>query len=657
MDFLDSLNAEQRKAATIVDGYELMLAGAGTGKTHTLITRVAYLIANGVPAYQILLLTFTNKAAQEMRERLVSYVGADGEQVTAMTFHSFAMKMFREYQSMLSLPKYRVLDDGDDDTLMRGIRKTYLDGSTLTKEQIKEFPPVGVLRRVISISKNQQVTVNAAISSMDNQVLQNYREEVLVVLLNYEAEKQRCHYVTFDDMLVKFLELLRSRPVFLESMSERYRYVMCDEYQDTNCLQEKILRLLTKKQGNLCVVGDDNQSIYKFRSADIQNILTFEERYPGCNVVSLVQNYRSTQEILDVSNAMMTHAEEGIPKQLIAQMHGDMPRLVNCADDKEAAAYLVAKVKERQQQGIALSDQSVLVRQARGSAYVEQECVRQKVPFVKYGGKRFVEQHTVRMAISYLRLALNDKDELAWRMVLQEYPGIGGRTISQILDKLVVSGVDVVLHPMKYLISIKAATALSDFENFWDTFCKQTTVAGKIRAAEAHYGNLLVRQYERTTSEKEVERIVKEKQALSGDMEILRDMAGSSRSVQDFLDNLMLDAQAEKEWKDALVISTVHSAKGLEWDVVYVLHPVKEVFSDGNPGDEQETAEERRILYVALTRAKFQMELVQASKMMLNGKVVQSHLSSFLSHRDVFQTLRVCRPFDSVSGPYGGFYG
>ena len=514
-----------------------------------------------------------------------------------------------------------------------------------------------MLRRVISISKNQQVTVNAAISAMDNQVLQNYREEALVVLLNYEAEKQRCHYVTFDDMLVKFLELLRSRPVFLESMSERYRYVMCDEYQDTNCLQEKILRLLTKKQGNLCVVGDDNQSIYKFRSADIQNILTFEERYPGCNVVSLVQNYRSTQEILDVSNAMMTHAEEGIPKQLIAQMHGDMPRLVNCADDKEAAAYLVAKVKERQQQGIALSDQSVLVRQARGSAYVEQECVRQKVPFVKYGGKRFVEQHTVRMAISYLRLALNDKDELAWRMVLQEYPGIGGRMISQILDKLVVSGVDVVLHPMKYLISIKAATALSDFENFWDTFCKQTTVAGKICAAEAHYGNLLVRQYERTTSEKEVERIVKEKQALSGDMEILRDMAGSSRSVQDFLDNLMLDAQAEKGWKDALVISTVHSAKGLEWDVVYVLHPVKEVFSDGNPGDEQETAEERRILYVALTRAKFQMELVQASKMMLNGKVVQSHLSSFLSHRDVFQTLRVGRPFDSVSGPYGGFYG
>ena len=329
-------------------------------------------------------------------------------------------------------------------------------------------------------------------------------------------------------------------------LSERYRYVMCDEYQDTNCLQEKILRLLTKKQGNLCVVGDDNQSIYKFRSADIQNILTFEERYPGCNVVSLVQNYRSTQEILDVSNAMMTHAEEGIPKQLIAQMHGDMPRLVNCADDKEAAAYLVAKVKERQQQGIALSDQSVLVRQARGSAYVEQECVRQKVPFVKYGGKRFVEQHTVRMAISYLRLALNDKDELAWRMVLQEYPGIGGRTISQILDKLVVSGVDVVLHPMKYLISIKAATALSDFANFWDEFCKQTTVAGKIRAAEAHYGNLLVRQYERTTSEKEVERIMKEKQSLSGDMEILRDMAGLSRSVQDFLDNLMLDAQQKR---------------------------------------------------------------------------------------------------------------
>ena len=641
MEFLNSLNQEQRQAATIVSGYELMLAGAGTGKTHTLITRVAYLIASGISARNILLLTFTNKAAREMRDRLVEYVGAGGKEVVAMTFHSFILRMFREYGGVLGLPNYRVLDTGDDETLMRSVRKSYMERRNFSKTSMKEMPSVKKLQTAVSSSLNQQVPLDMVLLAMcaEDESMQGYKQDMEAVIDLYEKEKQGHQYLNFDDILQEFANLLEIRTDFTDMLSRRFLYVMCDEYQDTNRLQERILSRLTAQNGNLCVVGDDNQSIYKFRSADIQNILMFQDRYPDCQVIPLIQNYRSTQEILDVSNQMMLHATEGIPKQLIGQKHGKKPVLVSCRDDRQTAKYIVNKMLAFEQHGVPRSRQAVLVRKAAGSTYLEQECQKRGILIQKYGGRRFVEKKNVKMATSYLRLAVDDRDELAWRMLLQEYPGIGAATVNRMMEKATSNGVDVILHPGRYLQKVtKIASSLSDFQPFWSAFTSGQTVAEKLAALEVHYHQLLDRQMERTTSDKEQERLEKQLQELHEDMNVLRDMAETGRSVSVFLDNLLLENQKEKENDEAFIISTIHSAKGLEWDVVYLLHPVEEVFHDWDDGPEEE-AEERRVMYVALTRARKRLELVQARTMMLNGKMVPSTISSFLDYPDVQSTL------------------
>lgn len=638
-EFLDKLNDQQYKAATIVDGYELMLAGAGTGKTHTLISRVAYLISQGISPDNILLLTFTNKAAHEMKERLVRDIGLSGKRVTAMTFHSFACQMLRQYQFLLHTPDYRIIDGGDDETLLRHLRKGYMDGKGMSKAEQREFPSVSKLRNAISLMINKQTSYMDVVMELDEESLADYAQECMELIDVYQAEKKKNDYLNFDDMLVVLVDLLKNDDNFGRLLSSRFTYIMCDEYQDTNRLQEMILTELTKTNKNLCVVGDDNQSIYRFRAADIYNILSFEERHPGCQVVPLTYNYRSTQDVLDVSNEMMKYAKEGIPKYLQGQCYGDKPLFVTCKNDKSAANYIVDEVVSRYRAGIPLSEQAVLVRKAMGSTYVEQECLSRGIPTRKYGGQKFLEQKNVKIVLSYMRLAVSDTDELAWRSILQEYPGIGFASIEKLIAAAKISGVDIAFSTLKYLPkSMRIYTSLADFRTFYDKFRLTTTIAEKLQTIEVHYSNLLDRQLKRTSSDKEAEKITKRMQSLHSDVQVLIDLAADTRSVSSFLDNLTLDMQKENEESDALIISTIHSAKGLEWDSVYLLHPVEDVFSDWNATTESMN-EERRVMYVALTRAKNHLQLVKADSMMLNGKIIQPQTSSFLNYPDVMRTM------------------
>lgn len=637
-DFLSNLNQQQRQAATIINGYELMLAGAGTGKTHTLISRVAYMISQGIPAYRILLLTFTTKAAEEMRDRLVSYVGELGKSVCAMTFHAFVLKMLRDYRSTLQLPDYTVIGTADDSSLFRQSRNACLD--SFTKEQKKEFPSVSVLQRVLSNSINKQIPIALAITDECDESLENYRDVVMSVFDYYQFKKDASNYVNYDDLLQVFLNVLESNAYFVNTLSDRFTYVMCDEYQDTNRLQEKILSILTSKNQNLCVVGDDNQSIYRFRAAEIDNILSFQERYQNCQVIPLVENYRSTQEILNVSNVMMKHSDVGIPKQLVGQCHGDKPLYVRAVDDGRAASHILDGVEYRHKRmGVPLSEQAVLVRKSAGSAYVEQECYKRGISCVKYGGRKFIEKKSVNTILSYLRISLNDCDGLAWGNVLGEYPGIGAKTIERMIPRLSEYGVNVMLHPEKHFkqsVRLKAMT--SDFQMFWDKFKSCLRISDKLNMIETYYHNLLQRQWERTTSDKEAESLQNMMNELPNDIAVMQNMAKGMRSVRSFLDNLTLDGKQEDENADSLVISTIHSAKGLEWDTVFLLHPVDEVFADWS--DEQDAlSEERRVMYVALTRAKKHLELVQAENMVLNGRFGVSTISRFLDFQDVKDTL------------------
>lgn len=639
--YLDTLNTNQLQAATTIQGYELMLAGAGTGKTHTLISRVAYMIEQGIRPEQILLLTFTKKAAMEMKTRLIKYAGYYGSQVEAGTFHSFIWNMMRSYQNRLHLDEHmRILDAGDDETLFRSIRKAYLEEKHLSKAECKEFPSVSVMMDLLSHSINSMTDIDTVAFDRGCEAFFNYQDMVMEIIDRYDLAKRREHYYNFDDLMMVWLDLLNTDRDFMEHINHRFPYVLCDEYQDTNVLQDRILEKMTCIHHNLCVVGDDNQSIYRFRAAEIENILTFEERHTGCHVIPLLENYRSTQEILDVSNAMMEDAREGIPKKLHGQTHGDRPVYVMTRDDRFAADYLVQEIQKSYQQGIAYKDQCILVRKALTSWYVEKACMQAKIPYQKLGGRRFTEEKNVKVILNLLRLCHNDKDTIAWRGVLPEIPGIGPRSVEQLSLAAGDGGIDIIYHHDKYIKkSVRIASQLQPMVNYWAYVQNCGKVSEKIHQAGVFYSQMLQAQLQRTSSDKEKERIEKRLGSLKSEIAMLEDMAGDMRSVSKFIDDMTLDAITEKNaGQDILTISTIHSAKGLEWEHVYVLHPIEEVFVDWNASLE-DIAEERRVLYVALTRAKSRLRLVQAQMMQLNGRYIPTTMSSFLDSDKVRNTL------------------
>lgn len=640
--FLNGLNPEQLHAATIVNGYERMLAGAGTGKTHTLITRVAYLIESGVNPAHILLLTFTRKAADEMKNRLIEYVGMAGMQVTANTFHSFIIDMLRSHQKMLGLPDdFRVLDKADEKTLLSHMQNGYFEDKNYSKAQKKEFPKSTVLLEIIGLSINKQEPLDMIIANHGNETLEKYQKEVIEILDQFQNKKSEEHYYGFDDLLQVFLDCLNQNPEFYQRIQALYTHVMCDEYQDTNVIQEMILNRLTEVHENFCVVGDDNQSIYRFRAAEIQNILTFDERYPLVESVQLIRNYRSTQEILDVSNTMMTHATEGIPKVLVGKTHGEKPKYTYCKDEKAASEHIYDLVMQRyEQEGIPLKEQCVLVRKANVSNLLEQLCTKNHLPYRKVGGQKFLEMHNVKCVLNFLRLSVNDKDELAWRGILSEYQGMGQKGIEQIIGLAKVYGVDVVLRPSQYLAkSVRIQTALAPFFLFWQNLQRTCTVAEKLSVIATHYANLLENQLNNTNSTDKMERISKWQKDLPDQIRSLTEMAEDSRSVTNFLDMLSLDGLKEMNaTDDMLTISTIHSAKGLEWDCVYLYQPVEQLFHDWG-ATEEDLAEELRVMYVALTRAKKHLDLIQSAQMLLNRRMEPTMMSSFLQHPDVMQTM------------------
>lgn len=639
MSVLDELDVQQKTAATTVDGYVLILAGAGTGKTRTLMARTAYMLQQGIAPENILLLTFTNKAARELKTRLIEATGSKSQLVMASTFHSFCLWCFRKYGKLFGLPAFRVIDTDDDKILLRHVMQLYHDEMGVSKQRRKEYPSVGKLLTCLELAANKCEPV------VD--VMQDYMPEYsayfsdsMSIIDRYTESKKAQQYLNFTDILTTFLWYLKDVPDFCDMLADQFPYIMCDEYQDTNLLQDSILSLLSRKHNNLCVVGDDNQSIYRFRAADIKNILRFESAHTGCKVIKLTENYRSSQEILDVSNRMMTHASEGIPKNLHGQTHGDMPMLVSVSTGMSGADWILSKVAELQRSGVSLSNQAILVRNALGSAYVESLCMRQKIPFRKYGGKKFIDARNVKMVMNFLHLDMHEKDTLAWRAVLSEYPSVGPKSVDMFLSNITVFGVDVLIHPRKYITgNVAAVTAIADFPTFWDKLKSCVSVLSRIAVIRDYYTNLLERQIKASKSNDKVDELMGRKTDLSGQTDTLMDMAGDFTSTRLFLDSLSLEEIESVDNHDALVISTIHSAKGLEWDVVYFLYPAAQYFEE-HCHSMADVSEERRVMYVALTRAKKQLFLVHPSSVVINGELAPCYLSDFLSQQDVLQTVK-----------------
>src|SRR5436190_13180382 len=565
-DWLSELNAEQRWAVEHEGGPLLILAGAGTGKTTTLCARVAWLLARGTPADRILLLTFTGRAAREMIARaraLVEQAVPDAGAVIGGTFHSVAHRFVRRHSASLGLdPGFGVLDPGDAGDRIDLVREEHGHAERRTR-----FPRKGPLLDLYSATVNGQRPMTEVVAErfpwLDEQ-----RDDIAALLKAYVARKRALGVVDFDDLLL-YWRALALDDVIGPELGSRFDHIFVDEYQDTNGLQVETVRALRRDAPGVTVVGDDFQAIYGFRAASADYIRGFEGHFPGATVITLERNYRSTQPILDAANELAGQADQSYPKRLRAnRTGGQVPRLVLCRDDAAEAELVCRRVLEAREQGMELRSQAVLSRTSHDSAALELELTRRRIPFVKYGGLRYLEASHVKDFVALLRLAQRWTDELAWFRLLQRLDGVGPALARRTLRGLRVAG--------------------RERADAWSAAREQ--LAERARPIADPIGTALTGDRPDRPTRLRVERLrdaigplISTSYAKSAprlaDLDGLARAAAAAGSLTEFIADLALDPPASSaDWagpphrdEDYLVLSTVHSAKGLEWDVVHLL--------------------------------------------------------------------------------------
>jgi DNA helicase-2/ATP-dependent DNA helicase PcrA len=598
-DFTAELNAEQRAAATFGDGPLLIIAGAGTGKTRTLVYRVAHLLARGARPDRILLLTFTRRAAQEMLARAERLVGGASARVHGGTFHATAHRLLRLYGPSAGVAKdFTILDQGDAEDLM-GIARASLGFG----QKKSRFPKKETLHQIYSRHVNTEIAVDDILSDELPQFADE-REAIIRIFADYTHRKAERNLVDYDDLLLFWAGMLAHDELGTR-IAGLYDHVLVDEYQDTNLLQARILQGMCRTHRNITVVGDDAQSIYSFRGATIRNILDFPKQFSGATVVTLEENYRSTQPILDVTNALISRASERYTKNLrTRRTGGERPWLVAARDEHEQTSYVVDRVLELHEEGIALRDMAVLFRAGYMSAELEIELTNRKIPFEKWGGLKFLEAAHVKDVLAFLRLLENPRDEVSWTRVLLLLPGIGEASARSAMEALTRSGWD----PdalAQWTPPARAREAHTRLVKLLDDL--RHVAPDETRAVGAEIA-LLRRLYDDIVRDS-----YDHPEPRLADLDQLEIIAGKFPSRGAFLSELALeppsatqDLSAGSDTEDdALILSTAHSAKGREWDAVFVIWAVDGWFPSSRAlRSDEETEEERRLMYVALTRAR-----------------------------------------------------
>lgn len=603
-DALAALDTQQRAAVTHGDGPLLIVAGAGTGKTMTLAHRVAHLIERGVDPSRILLLTFTRRAASEMLARVDTIARATtlrsrqpGSRVLGGTFHSVAAHLLRAHARDLGLPpSFTVLDRGDAEDLLHACR-TELGLASSRGE--RRFPQKSTCLDIYSRCVNAREPLSEVLETRFPWCAES--AEGLALLFDaYTDRKAEQHVLDYDDLLLFLHALLRS-PAGAR-VGGRFDHVLVDEYQDTNVLQAEIVSALRPDGSGVTAVGDDAQAIYSFRAATVDNILNFEQRFPGTTVITLERNHRSTNPVLAVGNTLMEEACRRREKTLTAVRGGGaMPVLVTCVDEYEQAGWVTDRVLQRREEGVPLQRQAVLFRAAHHAAALELELGRRDVPFVKYGGLKFVEAAHVKDLMALLRLAENPFDRTAALRVLELLPGIGPRTAASLADALVRAGGDFEAWVGEH-VPVAATSAWPDLVSLMRGLAGAGTEAlpGQVHAARVFYAPLCRTRYDAPEPRLgDLERIEAMASRFSTRAQLLAELAIDPPSyTQDLAGPPLLD-------EEYLVLSTIHSAKGLEFDAVYVIHAADgNIPSDMSCGSAEEIDEERRLLYVACTRAR-----------------------------------------------------
>jgi DNA helicase-2/ATP-dependent DNA helicase PcrA len=630
----DALNSPQRRAAMfgtsvpgkgVTAGPLLIVAGAGTGKTDTLAHRVAHLVLEGTDPARILMLTFTRRAAQDMVRRTQMIVaevlterGQLGDRSVisrlawAGTFHSVGNRVLRLFAKHLGLdPAFTVLDRADAADLIDVVRH---DLGYSQKD--KRFPRKDTCLAIYSHRVNTRCPLKQTLEEQFPWVVE-WEQDLTRLFRDYVGRKQKNNVLDYDDLLLYWYMMMQN-PTLAQAFSKNFDHLLIDEYQDTSVLQGDIVHAVKPGGAGVTVVGDDAQAIYSFRAAAVENILGFADRYqPKADIVVLAQNYRSTQPILDTANALMAEGPRQYRKTLLGLRQSNLkPAYVTCDDAVSQAEYIVRKLLASREIGAALRQHAILFRNSSHSDVLEVELARKDIPFVKYGGLKFLEAAHVKDLLSVLRWADNPRNTVAGFRTLKLVPGIGPVLAKQALDHL-----EARQHSFKSLAALELPQAVQkDWRQFCGLFEKladpQTPWEGQVGLVRAWYKPQLERLYEDSWSR-------------SGDLEALEQLAGQHPSRERFVTELTLDppvvtgdlaGRASKD-DDYVILSTIHSAKGQEWDYVYVLNVADGTFpSEYAAGNPELIDEERRLLYVAMTRARNELHLCAPLKYQIPGQ-------------------------------------
>ena len=600
IDYKSELNESQYNAVMHQNGAALVIAGAGTGKTRIVIYRVARLIEDGVDPTSIVLLTFTRKAAEEMKRRSAIISDARCNKIFAGTYHSFALSILVKYAQALKLSKFSIIDQSDSDDLIDYIRTKYLSSK---ENKLKRFPQKSVLSKIISTSINKQESIKSIIES-DYPYYIDFVTDIELIYHQFTDYKKSSNLLNYDDLLLNLHNILKNNHSIRKNIIDSINYIMVDEYQDSNRLQHEIVLMLANKQSNIMVVGDDAQSIYSFRGAEYQNIIFFPKSFENCSVYKIEENYRSSNPILKFTNEVINNAPFSYKKNLFSNNEGgEKPIILSTKDERQQSLFIVQHILEEREKGVKLEDIAVLFRSNFHSFDLEIELNNANIPFKKYGGLKLMESAHIKDALAYLKFIHNDKDIVALTRILKLIKGVGNATINKINDLIIKNDKDIVetiLNEKSIKTNVKnellkvfefLAKTKKDIKNPASEIIKKI-IEFYSQFIEETYDNVYKRQQDLDTLSQIAERYASAEEMLNE-----LSISPAVSSVEDLMGGTNED--------EFLTLSTIHSAKGLEWKSIFIIWALDGKFPSSRAADNIDSLEEeRRLFYVASTRAK-----------------------------------------------------
>lgn len=595
IDYNNELNPSQYEAVSSTEGAYLVIAGAGTGKTRTLVYRVARLIEMGIDPKSILLLTFTRKAAREMMNRSAILLDNRCSKINGGTFHSFANLTLRKYSKLVGLESgFTILDQGDSEDVINLIRAQL----NLVKLK-KRFPNKRTINKILSLSVNTGKKIEEIIAG-EYPHFSEHIEKIIEISKIYTSYKKRSQLLDYDDLLIYLRDFLNDK-FKSQSLISSIKYVMVDEYQDTNKLQADIVLGLAKHNNNIMVVGDDSQSIYSFRGANFKNIMNFPKLFPNVKIIMLEENYRSTQEVLNFGNYVIDTAIEKYPKELFTRKTGgDLPVIISASTENMQSRFIVDRILELREENVPLNDIAVLFRSSFSSFDLEIELNKANIPYQKFGGMKFIETAHVKDVLAFLRIAENPKDLVSWYRILLLHEGVGPKKAQDILAKVASDEWQIKSYPENILGKSIKDNILNLFLCLHSIHTSSQLPTELTEIVLDYYQPLFKAKYDDHNKRKK-------------DLDIFINITENYKSLTTLLTDMALepprdsvaDISEEQKEDEFITLSTIHSAKGLEWHTVFIIHAVEGFFPSSMAYDKIESLEEeRRLMYVAATRAK-----------------------------------------------------